>query len=162
MNNMADKSFRNKKKKNKSSVLSVVKEKIMSVLPKKAKYTEAIGRRKTAVARVRLVEAKKTEVFVNGVLASDFFNTAELIKKATEALDDIKEKYMVSAYVKGSGQNAQAEAVRLGIARVLVELDSERRGSLKAKGFLKRDPRSVERKKPGLKKARKAATWVKR
>ena len=162
MNNMADKSFRNIKKKNKKKVLLSVKEKVLSILPKKIKYTEAIGRRKTAVARVRLAESKKTEIFVNGVLANEFFNTQELIKKATEALDDITEKYIVSAYVKGSGQNAQAEAVRLGTARVLVELDADRRTSLKSKGFLKRDPRSVERKKPGLKKARKAATWVKR
>ncbi len=159
---MADKIFRNVKKKNKKAVLSKVKEMIKSALPKKGEYTEALGRRKTAVARVRLFPAKKNEVIVNGKKTEEFFTTAELIKKTTEALDTVSEKYTVSAYVKGSGINAQAEAIRLGIARALVKIDAEARGVLKEKGFLKRDPRSVERKKPGLKKARKAPTWVKR
>lgn len=155
---MADKIFRNVKKKNKKAVLSKVKEMIKSALPKKGEYTEALGRRKTAVARVRLFPAKKNEVIVNGKKTEEFFTTAELIKKTTEALDTVSEKYTVSAYVKGSGINAQAEAIRLGIARALVKIDAEARGVLKEKGFLKRDPRSVERKKPGLKKARKAPT----
>ncbi len=159
---MADKILRNIKKKNKKSVLKNVKELIKSVMPKKGEYTEAIGRRKTAVARVRLYPAKKNEVIVNGKKTEEFFGTAELVNKTMEALNSVSEKYTVSAYVKGSGINAQAEAIRLGIARVLVKLDSESRGILKEKGFLKRDPRSVERKKPGLKKSRKAPTWVKR
>ena len=158
---MADKILRNIKKKNKKSVLVAVKELVKKALPK-GKYTEAIGRRKTSVARVRLYAAKANEVIVNGKKSEDFFGTAELVKKTTEALDTVSEKYMVSAYVKGSGINAQAEAIRLGIARALVELDPAARTTLKEKGFLKRDPRSVERKKPGLKKARKAPTWVKR
>ena len=155
---MADKIFRNIKKKNKKTVLAVVKELVKAALPKKGEYTEALGRRKTAVARVRLYSAKANSVIVNGKKSEDFFGTAELVKKTTEALDTVSEKYMVSAYVKGSGVNAQAEAIRLGIARALVKLDAEARGTLKEKGFLKRDPRSVERKKPGLKKARKAPT----
>ncbi len=158
---MADRIFRNKKKRNKKTVLKTVKEMIKKVLPK-GEYTEAIGRRKTAVARVRLYPAKKNEVIVNGKDTSEFFGTEELIKKSMEALDAVSEKYLVSAYVKGSGVNAQAEAIRLGIARVLVKLDPSSRSVLKEKGFLKRDPRSVERKKPGLKKSRKAPTWVKR
>ena len=81
-----------------------------------------------------------------------------MVNKTIEALESTNEKYLVSAYVKGSGINAQAEAIRLGIARALVKIDSEARTDLKSKGFLKRDPRSVERKKPGLKKARKAPT----
>ena len=159
---MADKILRNTKKKNKKSVLAGVKELIKSVLPKKGEYTEALGRRKTAVARVRLYSAKKNEVMINGKKDTEFFGTNELVKKVNEALETVSEKYTVSAYVKGSGINAQAEAIRLGIARALVKLDAEARGVLKEKGFLKRDPRSVERKKPGLKKARKAPTWVKR
>ena len=159
---MADKILRNTKKKNKKSVLAGVKELIKSVLPKKGEYTEALGRRKTAVARVRLYSAKKNEVMINGKKDIEFFGTNELVKKVNEALETVSEKYTVSAYVKGSGINAQAEAIRLGIARALVKLDAEARGVLKEKGFLKRDPRSVERKKPGLKKARKAPTWVKR
>ncbi|PID83648.1 30S ribosomal protein S9 [Candidatus Campbellbacteria bacterium] len=133
-----------------------------SLLPKKEKYTEAVGRRKTAVARVRLYPAQETSIVVNGKENKVFFGTEELVKKTKEALDLVADKYFVSAYVKGGGINAQAEAIRLAISRALVELDANARGDLKAKGFLKRDPRSVERKKPGLKKARKAPTWVKR
>jgi len=127
-------------------------------------YTQALGRRKTAVARVRLYPAKKTEVFVNGKACDDYFGTDELRLKARQALliDEQKEHYTVSAYVKGSGPNAQSEAIRLGVARALVSIDEELRSPLKSKGYLKRDPRSVERKKFGLLKARKAPAWVKR
>lgn len=159
---MVDKILRNNKKKKKKNVLKIVKELILSVIPKKGEYTEAIGRRKTAVARVRLYVSKKNEVIVNGKKSEEFFGTSELVNKTTEALKSTTETYLVSAYVKGSGINAQAEAIRLGISRALVKIDAEARTELKSKGFLKRDPRSVERKKPGLKKARKAPTWVKR
>ncbi len=159
---MADNIFRNKIKKKKKQVLIKVKELIKKALPKKGEYVEAIGRRKTAVARVRLYPADKNEIIINGKKNTEFFGTAELVKKTEEALAVSSEKYLVSAYVKGSGINAQAEAIRLGIARALVKIDALSRGQLKEKGFLKRDPRSVERKKPGLKKSRKAPTWVKR
>jgi len=155
---MADKKFRNITKNKKKSVFKIVKEKIAKIVSGKKDYTEALGRRKTATARVRLYPASKMEFSVNGKTLEDFFGTEELRKKVTEAFDVTKEKYLVVSYVKGSGINAQAEATRLGIARALVKLDSEARGELKEKGFLKRDPRSVERKKPGLKKARKAPT----
>lgn len=159
---MADKILRNTKKKKKKNILKTVKDLISKALPKKGEYTEAIGRRKTAVARVRLYPSKSNEVIVNGKKSEDFFGTAELVNKTSEALNSSTEKYLVSAYVKGSGINAQAEAIRLGISRALVKIDLGLRSELKSKGFLKRDPRSVERKKPGLKKARKAPTWVKR
>jgi small subunit ribosomal protein S9 len=155
---MVDKILRNTKKRKKKNVLKIVKDLILKALPKKGEYTEALGRRKTAVARVRLYSAKKNEIVVNGKKNNEFFGTAELVNKTIEALESTNEKYLVSAYVKGSGINAQAEAIRLGIARALVKIDSEARTDLKSKGFLKRDPRSVERKKPGLKKARKAPT----
>jgi small subunit ribosomal protein S9 len=155
---MVDKILRNTKKRKKKNVLVMVKELILKSLPKKGEYIEALGRRKTAVARVRLYPAKTTEVIVNGKKTEEFFGTAELVNKTTEALKSTPEKYLISAYVKGSGINAQAEAIRLGVARALVKIDAEARTDLKAKGFLKRDPRSVERKKPGLKKARKAPT----
>ena len=156
---MTDKKFRNTIKAKKKQVLVGVKELISSILPKKGEYTETIGRRKTAVARVRLYPAKKNEFFINGKKTEEFFGTAELVKKTTESLEGITDnKYFVSAYVKGGGTNAQAEAVRLGIARALVEIDGDLRSPLKSKGFMKRDPRSVERKKPGLKKSRKAPT----
>jgi small subunit ribosomal protein S9 len=155
---MADKKFRNITKNKKKNVLKVVKEKIAKIVSGKKDYTEALGRRKTATARVRLYPATKMEININGKSLEDFFGTEELRKKVTEALESTKEKYLVSIFVKGSGINAQAEASRLGIARALVSIDAEVRGELKEKGFLKRDPRSVERKKPGLKKARKAPT----
>ncbi|EFK96056.1 30S ribosomal protein S9 [sediment metagenome] len=155
---MADKKFRNTVKSKKKQVLAIVKEKIAKIIPSKKKYTETLGRRKTATARVRLYPASKMEFNVNGKSLDDFFGTAELRKKVIEALDLTKEKYLVVAFVKGSGITGQAEAIRLGISRALVKINSEVRGELKAKGFLKRDPRSVERKKPGLKKARKAPT----
>jgi len=161
---MADRYHRNITKKKKKAVLAVVKERMAEVTPKKGEYTQALGRRKTAVARVRLYPAKKTEVFVNGKACDDYFGTDELRLKARQALliDEQKEHYTVSAYVKGSGPNAQSEAIRLGVARALVSIDEELRSPLKSKGYLKRDPRSVERKKFGLLKARKAPAWVKR
>lgn len=155
---MTDKQFRNKTKKRKKTILQTVKDLISKITPKKGEYIEAIGRRKTAIARVRLYPAKKNEIFVNGKKNDEFFGTDELVKKTTEALVDITEKYLITVFVKGSGFNAQAEAIRLGVSRALVKIDENLRFSLKAKGFLKRDPRSVERKKPGLKKARKAPT----
>ena len=160
---MADRKFRNKEKRKKKNVLREIKNKILEIIKgQKGEYTEALGRRKTSVARVRLYPSKENEIFVNGKTLDEFFGTAELRKTASEALEVSDEKYLVSVFVKGSGINAQAEAIRLGIARALVEINSNLRGVLKEKGFLKRDPRSVERKKPGLKKARKAPTWVKR
>jgi len=163
---MADKKFRNKIKRKKKQVLVKVKDLIKEAVAKKKKYTEALGRRKTSVARVRLYEVakstKENEFLINGKSLDDFFGLEELRVKVREALNDIPEKYFVSVYVKGGGFNAQAEAARLGISRALVKINEEHRSSLKSKGFLKRDPRSVERKKPGLKKSRKAPTWVKR
>ena len=128
------------------------------------KYIEAVGRRKTAVARVRITESSKNSFEINGKPVAEFFPTEELQTIAQEAITktDQPAKFTVTALVKGGGVHAQAESVRHGIARALVESDPELRKSLKAAGYLKRDPRSVERKKPGLKKARKAAQWSKR
>ncbi len=162
---MAEKKFRNKEKKKKKTVLVGIKNAMAKLCEKKKKYTEAIGRRKTVVAMVRLYEdkkSKKTEIWVNGKKVEDFFSIDELIKKTHDSLSDVSENYFISVFVKGGGINAQSEAIRLGIARALVKINPLLRGGLKSKGFLKRDPRSVERKKPGLKKARKAPTWVKR
>ncbi len=161
---MADRYHRNIKKNKKSQVHSATKEKMADIIPKKGDYTEALGRRKTAVARVRLYPAKKTEVHVNGRPCDEYFGTDQLNMIARQALsiEEQKEHYLVSAYVKGSGPNAQAESIRLGTARALVQIDEELRSPLKQKGYLKRDPRSVERKKFGLLKARKAPAWVKR
>ena len=132
--------------------------------PIKLPYTVAVGRRKTASARVRLTPAAKTTVTVNGKPAEEYFHTKERtsITGDTFRLDEITGDYEVMAKVTGGGISAQAEAVRHAIARALVKGTAELRAPLKAAGYLKRDPRAVERKKPGLRKARKAPQWSKR
>jgi small subunit ribosomal protein S9 len=128
---------------------------------KTEKYIEGIGRRKESVARVRITPATKTSFVVNNKTISDYFKTESLQKIVTEALNE-KGDFEVSVKVSGGGVNSQAESIRLGIARALVKKDLELRKGLKAQGFLKRDPRVKERRKFGLKKARKAAQWSKR
>ena len=135
--------------------------------PKKLKadeYIYTIGRRKNATAQVRLYEAKDTEVTVNERTLEDYFPTQEMRKVVTDPFGIAKlgTKYKVTVVVRGGGIHAQAEAVRHGITRGLVKIDETLRKALKDEGFLKRDPRSKERKKPGLKKARKASQWSKR
>lgn len=130
---------------------------------KAERYFEGIGRRKTAVARVRVTKGGG-DVVVNGVNPEKYFNTAISAQIAVSPLEKLAmaEKYNVSAKVSGGGVNAQAEAVRLGLARALVILDEKLKGKLRTLGFLTRDPRMVERKKYGLKKARRAPQWKKR
>lgn len=129
----------------------------------KEKYYEGIGRRKSAVARVRITESSKPSISINDKTLDEYFKTAELQKVATESFEKSPDaKFSMSVRVSGSGLHAQAESVRLGVARALVQFNSELRSSLKKSGFLKRDPRTVERKKFGLKKARKRAQWSKR
>ncbi|HRH31405.1 MAG TPA: 30S ribosomal protein S9 [Candidatus Paceibacterota bacterium] len=128
------------------------------------RYVEAIGRRKTATARVRLTPAAKHTFLVNDKDGHDYFPTAELKAIMHGAFENTKvaQHYEVSVHVSGSGIHSQAEAIRHGISRALVEIDAEMRGELKKLGFLKRDPRAKERRKFGLKKARKAPQWSKR
>ena len=127
-------------------------------------YTVAVGRRKTASARVKLTPASKTSVMVNGVSAEEYFKTKERASITNDRfkLDEVTGTYEIVAKVQGGGVSAQADAVRHAIARALTLREPELRAPLKKAGFLKRDPRSVERKKPGLRKARKAAQWSKR
>lgn len=134
----------------------------MSETPKK--YVTAVGRRKTASARVKLTPADKNSVTVNGMDARAYFNTAERESVTTDAfrVEEHKQNYEVHARVTGGGKSAQAVAVRHAISRALTEAEEGSRPALKAAGFLKRDPRAVERKKPGLRKARKAPQWSKR
>ena len=130
-----------------------------------ATYIEGIGRRKTATARVRLTPAKSTEITVNSKPMTEYFGNLGDQKALHDVLATPEagiEDYTITAKVSGGGIAAQAEAIRLGIARALVKEKAERRGVLKASGYLKRDPRSVERKKPGLRKARKRPAWSKR
>lgn len=132
---------------------------------KTARYIEGIGRRKNAIARVRIVPGAKQNTYqVNGVSVDEYFKTDIQKVTAQEALSkyEVTEKFSVTAKVQGGGLSSQAESVRLGVARALVKLEAENRKGLKKLGFLKRDPRSKERRKFGLKKARKAAQWSKR
>ena len=132
----------------------------------KDKYYEGIGRRKTSTARVRIVEASKNTFVVNGMPAKDYFKTEEqrlLIMDPLLKSEEVKNtKWSIEVRVSGGGIHSQAEAVRHGLTRALVIFNPEFRSELKSLGLLKRDPRSKERRKFGLKKARKAPTWSKR
>lgn len=130
----------------------------------KNRYIEAVGRRKTAIARVRITPSTKSSFTINDKDVKEYFSTNDLQSIAQEAMSksEIGEKFTVTVKVLGGGIHAQAEAVRHGLSRTLVERDEQVRNTLKKLGFLKRDSRQVERKKFGLKKARKAPTWSKR
>ncbi len=132
---------------------------------KKGEYIEAVGRRKTSTARVRIVpDASKASFSINDRDVDNYFPTEELKKLVSDPFTKTKllGKYDVSVHVNGGGIHSQAEAIRHGISRILVEIDEELRSRLKKLGFLKRDPRMKERRKFGLKKARKAPQWSKR
>lgn len=128
------------------------------------KYFEAVGRRKTAIARVRLFPGAKVGYEVNGKTLEAYFPVKELQLTATDAITHGKaaEKFHITARLSGGGIAAQATAMRLGIARALLVYDIELRAKLKKLGYLKRDPRAKERRKFGLKKARKSPQWSKR
>jgi small subunit ribosomal protein S9 len=122
------------------------------------------ARVQTAIARVRITPATKTSFLVNDKDVKEYFVTEELQMIAQEAVtkSEVGEKFTITVHVLGGGIHAQAEAVRHGLSRTLVERDENIKNTLKKLGFLKRDSRQVERKKFGLKKARKAPTWSKR
>ena len=127
------------------------------------KYIEAIGRRKTSIARVRITPSTKNSWQVNDRDLATHFPTLEMQKIAEEALEKTKSgHFSISAHIKGGGIHSQAEALRHGLARALVIHDIETKAKLKPAGLLKRDPRAKERRKFGLKKARKAPQWSKR
>ncbi len=129
----------------------------------KEKYTEATGRRKTSVARVRITPASKTSFKVNERDFAGYFPTEELRKLIEEPIEKSKlGTFAITAVIKGGGIHSQAEAMQHGISRALVNFDPSSRTKLKTVGFLKRDPRAKERRKFGLKKARKAPQWSKR
>ncbi|MFA6850595.1 MAG: 30S ribosomal protein S9 [Selenomonadaceae bacterium] len=121
------------------------------------------GRRKTSVARVRLVPGEGI-VTINGRDMQAYFGlkTLELIVRQPLNLTETVDKYDVIASVEGGGASGQAGAIRHGISRALLKLDAEMRPALKKAGFLTRDPREKERRKYGLKKARKASQFSKR
>lgn len=128
------------------------------------KYIETIGRRKTATARVRLTPGTRTSVTINGKDVNEYFDTDRLRMIALEAFlkAALTTQFSATVVVNGGGIAGQAEAVRHAISRALVEYDANLRTPLKREGFLKRDPRAKERRKPGLKKARKRPQWSKR
>jgi small subunit ribosomal protein S9 len=128
------------------------------------KFTGAVGRRKTSTASVRITPASEYEIVINGKEYAVYFPTEEMKGIIMEpfVMAKIGQKFTVSVIAKGGGIHSQAEAVRHGISRALIEYDVELRKRLKKEGLLKRDPRAKERRKFGLKKARKAAQWSKR
>ena len=122
------------------------------------------GRRKKAIARVRLIPAGKGEIVVNGLSIDEYFplETMKIIIRQPLELVGATKKYDIAVNVYGGGLSGQAGAIRHGIARALVLHEEKFRPELKKAGFLTRDPRMKERKKYGLKKARKAPQFSKR
>jgi small subunit ribosomal protein S9 len=126
------------------------------------KYIEGVGRRKTATARVRIYEGKG-DYLVNEKPLKDYFKVERFIKTALAPFELLKIKDMYfTVKVKGGGIMAQSEAVRHGLSKALVKFNESFKKLLREAGFLTRDPRMVERKKYGLKKARRAPQWQKR
>ncbi len=128
------------------------------------KYFEAIGRRKESSARVRVI-AGAGDFVVNGKEIEAYFTRLgdlEDIVRAFEIANQPKDKFNVSVMVNGGGVTGQKDAVKLGLARAFVKMDEDLRAALRHSGYLTRDPRVKERKKPGLKRARKAPTYTKR
>jgi small subunit ribosomal protein S9 len=123
----------------------------------------AIGRRKAAVARVYISDGKG-KITVNDRDYKEYFGAGTLQYVVTQPLNLLKvaDKYDISANLDGGGPKGQAEALRLGITRALIKIDAESKAALKAGGFVTRDPREVERKKPGQPKARKRFQFSKR
>ena len=125
--------------------------------------TNAIGRRKTSVARIYLTKGKGN-VTINNKGLESYFTTAQLQRVVKEpfTVTETQDQFDIKINVEGGGITGQAEAIRLAISRALIKINEENKTSLKQKGFLTRDPRMVERKKPGLKKARKSSQFSKR
>lgn len=130
----------------------------------KGEYFEAVGRRKTSTARVRIWASSKASFLINGKEAKDYMQTEETRRLISGPIVEggSGSKWTIEARVSGGGSHSQAEAVRHGLARALVLSQGELRTKLKGLGFLKRDARAKERRKFGLKKARKAPQWSKR
>jgi small subunit ribosomal protein S9 len=128
------------------------------------KYFQSVGRRKTAVAIVKIFLEKSDEILINKKNFKEYFPTTfqqKMILAPLELTQNLG-NFKIVALVRGGSKNSQAEAVRLGISRALVLFNPNLRTILKSAGFLKRDPRKKERKKFGLKKARRAPQWQKR
>ena len=129
-----------------------------------AQYYEGIGRRKRATARVRLFPGGSGKIVVNDRELEEYLPRPNDVRILVEPLQVVGQtkSYDISVHVNGGGLSGQRDAIRLGISRALLKIDPELRGLLKPRGFLTRDARVKERKKPGLKRARKAPTFTKR
>jgi len=141
----------------------VVAEEDSIDLSKSDRYYEAVGRRRSATARVRIY-TKGSGIVINEKEHNEYFVLDSLVDTIEAPLKKMKsiEKFRVSVKVTGGGMKGQSEAIRHGIARALVVFNADFKKRLKRSGYLKRDPRVKERKKYGLKKARKAPRWAKR
>jgi len=130
---------------------------------KSHRYTEAVGRRKTAIARVRIIPGGTGKMTVNGKTPAQYFTLPRLVQDARSPIDQLKlTEYDVTVNVTGGGIHAQAGAVRLGLSRAIIAKEPDWKPRLRTMGFLTRDSRMVERKKYGLNKARRAPQWAKR
>lgn len=128
------------------------------------KYHYATGKRKSSIARVRMYPGGKGEVIVNGKPANEFFSINTQMGTILEPLTILEQagNVDIEVMVSGGGTTGQADAIRHGIAKALVDMDGDFRKKLKPMGFLTRDSRKVERKKPGKRKARRSPQWAKR
>lgn len=129
-----------------------------------AQYYEGIGRRKSASARVRLFPGGTGRFIVNERPVEEYLprpNDMEILNEPLAAVGQLT-SYDISVHVEGGGVSGQRDAIKLGIARALLKIDPDLRSLLKSRGLLTRDARIKERKKPGLKRARKAPTFTKR
>lgn len=159
-----------KSSKKESKIKKTTKKKPEKKAAKAKKYYQTVGRRKTAVARIRLSTSSPSQSALEGNLTineksyKDFFPTLELQQVIEAPLRRLKSlnRFKVTIKVKGGGLRGQADAIRHGLARALVLFDPNFRKKLKKVGYLTRDPRKKERKKYGLKKARRAPQWQKR
>lgn len=129
-----------------------------------AQYYEGIGRRKAASARVRLFPGGTGNMVINDRDGRDYLPREGDIEIALEPLTEIDQEsgYDISVHVQGGGISGQRDAIKLGVARALLKIDPDLRPRMRKGGFLTRDARVKERKKPGLKRARKAPTYTKR
>jgi small subunit ribosomal protein S9 len=127
-------------------------------------YYEGLGRRKSATARVRLHEGGDGQFIINGKTHDDFFGRDIDVMKILQPLEltQTENQFNVTVLVKGGGVTGQADAISMGVSRALLKLNPDFRAVLRKAGLLTRDAREKERKKPGLKRARKAPQYTKR
>ena len=151
---------------NKTASVSEAGEESKKEAVKTVRYFYGLGKRKTSIAQIKVYPSDKgqTEVVVNDKKMDDYFTVSRLkdVILSPLAVAGQNKKFSVVVKVAGGGINSQAEAIRLGISRALVESDAALKKPLRDKGFMTRDARKVERKKPGFRKARRAPQWAKR